>query len=700
MNFLENQVEVAKQALIKNIFLSGQAGTGKSTTALAYLNLLRNEKISGNRILVLVPQRSLGISYQKFLDDCGDFNGGVVTIQTLGGVAQRMIRLFWPVIAPLTNFSKAKHKPIFLTLETAQYYLNKVCEPYFEKGYFESIRTEKPRILSQILDNLNKAAVVGFSHEEIGNRLKSAWSQEPGHVNAYDQAQEIACKFREFCFENNFLDFSLQIEIFSRFLWTSFLCNEYLKDQYDYLIYENIEEDVPIFHDILLDWLPKFTGSLIIRDDNAGFRSFLGADPVSAQRFEKTCDLQFQFKDQLNETHEMQLLKNLFSTVFQYHASYETSVDIQSVLTVSFNSYYPEMIEKITNQISDLINVGVPPGEIAILSPFVSDVLRYQIQNQFKKHGIEISSHRPSRSLREEPLTQVLLTWAKIAHPEWEMRPSAYELRFALMHTIQEMDPIRADLLVRLIFKPRNDFWIADITQTKLEFQERITLTLCHRYQFLLEWLSNAKDDDSHLDIFISRLFGEVLSQHGFGFFENYSAAEITSRLIESIQKFRKVVSTNLEFDANHLSKEYIQTINKGIIAALYLESWEQSNENAVYLSPAYTFLMQNRSVKYQFWLDIGSMGWWQRLLQPLTQPYVLSRNWKTGEKWTDVNEFDNNQTNLSKLIQGLLNRCSDGLYVHSTGYNESGNEEKGPLLKSIQRILRNSKKPMEIKDV
>lgn len=700
MNFSEKQVEIATHALSKNIFLSGQAGTGKSTTALAFLNLLRNEKISGNRILVLVPQRSLGIIYQKFLDECGDFNGGVVTIQTLGGVAQRMIRLFWPLIAPMTNFSHAKKKPIFLTLETAQYYLNKVCEPYFENGYFESIRTEKPRILSQILDNLNKAAVVGFSHDEIGNRLKSAWSQEPGHVNAYDQAQEIACKFREFCYQNNFLDFSLQIEIFSRFLWPSFLCNEYLKSQYDYLIYENIEEDIPIFHDVIIEWLTEFTGSLIIRDDNAGFRSFLGADPISAQRFEKDCDSYVQFNVQLNETNGMHLLKNLFSSAFQFKASYETSADIQSVLTVSFNSYYPEMIDKITSQISDLIDSGVPPGEIAILSPFVSDVLRYQIQNRFSQHEIEISSHRPSRSLREEPLTQVLLTWAKIAHPEWELRPSAYELRFALMHSIQEMDPIRADLLVRLIFKPRNEFWIGDITQSKLEFQERITHTLCHRYQILLEWLTNAKNDKSHLDIFISRLFGEILSQHGFGFFENFSAAEITARLIESIQKFRKVVSTSLEFDTSQVSKEYIETINKGIIAALYLESWEQSNENAVYLSPAYTFLMQNRSVKYQFWLDIGSMGWWQRLLQPLTQPYVLSRNWKSGDKWTDINEYEINQANLSKLIQGLLNRCSDGLYVHSTGYNESGNEEKGPLLKSVQRILRNTKKPMEIKDV
>jgi len=699
MNFFENQVDISIQGLNKNIFLSGQAGTGKSTTALAFLSLLRNNQISGNRILVLVPQRSLGIAYQNFLDELGDFNGGVVTIQTLGGVAQRMIRLFWPVIAPMTSFSIVK-KPIFLTLETAQYYLNNVCEPYFEKGYFESIRTEKPRILSQILDNLNKAAVIGFPQDEIGSRLKSAWSQEPNHIIAYDQAQEIASKFREFCFRNNFLDFSLQVEIFSRYLWSSFLCTEYLKGQYDFLIYENIEEDVPVFHDILLEWLPKFTGSLIIRDENAGFRSFLGADPISANRFEKKCDLIYQINNQINESYRMLSLKKHFLSAFQNYTVYDTKVDLQPELSVSFNSYYPEMIEKITHQILNLLNQGVMPGEIAILAPFVSDVLRFQIQNRFTNYGIEIASHRPSRSLREEPLTKVLLTWSKIAHPQWDMRPSSYELRFALMHSIQDLDPIRADLLVKLIFKPKSDFWISDVFQAKMEFLERITLSFCHKYQTIMEWLKNTKNDNSDLDIFISRLFGEILSQPGFGLNENYSAAEITSRLIESIQKFRKVVSSSNEFDSNLISKEYITTINKGIIAALNLESWEPTNEKAIYVSPAYTFLMQNRSVKYQFWLDIGSMGWWQRLMQPLTQPYVLSRNWKNGEKWTDLNEFEINQANLSKLVQGLLNRCSEGLFVHSTGYNESGNEEKGPLLKTIQKILRNSKKPMEINDV
>ena len=51
-------------------------------------------------------------------------------------------------------------------------------------------------------------------------------------------------------------------------------------------------------------------------------------------------------------------------------------------------------------------------------------------------------------------------------------------------------------------------------------------------------------------------------------------------------------------------------------------------------IAPAYTFLLNNRAVDYQFWLNIGSEGWSRRLYQPLTHPYVLSRGWLPGARY------------------------------------------------------------------
>ncbi len=43
--------------------------------------------------------------------------------------------------------------------------------------------------------------------------------------------------------------------------------------------------------------------------------------------------------------------------------------------------------------------------------------------------------------------------------------------------------------------------------------------------------------------------------------------------------------------------------------------------------------------MSFQFWLDIGSRGWYERIRQPLTHPFVLSRQWNENQPWTDEAE-------------------------------------------------------------
>ena len=101
-----------------------------------------------------------------------------MTIVTPGGLAQRMVELFWPLVAGTAGFAQPDRPPTFLTLETAQYFMARVVGPALQEGFFDSVNLDRNRILSQILDNLNKAAIVGFPAAEIGARLRAAWLGE------------------------------------------------------------------------------------------------------------------------------------------------------------------------------------------------------------------------------------------------------------------------------------------------------------------------------------------------------------------------------------------------------------------------------------------------------------------------------------------------------------------------------------------
>lgn len=125
------------------------------------------------------------------------------------------------------------------------------------------------------------------------------------------------------------------------------------------------------------------------------------------------------------------------------------------------------------------------------------------------------------------------------------------------------------------------------------------------------------------------------------------------------------------------------------VIAAQYMPGWQTQDENAVFIAPAYTFLISNYPVDVQFWLDVGNRSWAERLYQPLTHPYVLSRNWFPGKIWTDVEEVETGDQVLYALVLGLLNRCRRKLFLGLSEYNEQGYEQRGPLLQAFHRILQ-----------
>ncbi|PKO07692.1 MAG: hypothetical protein CVU41_00525 [Chloroflexi bacterium HGW-Chloroflexi-3] len=689
MLFTDNQEKIAKRALEGSVFLTGFAGSGKTTIGKIFLKLLLEQDTPGNKILVLVPQKSLGLTYSDFLESVEIYNGNLPVIQTISGISQKIIRLFWPIIAPQFKFNHPKQYPTFLNIESAQYFMAKVCDPFFEKNYFSSIKSEKPRILSQILDNLNKSALVGFPHEEIDLRLKSAWSKESNHIIAYDEAQECANAFRNYCLEFNLIDFSLQYEIFNKIIHESFLIQQYLFNSYEYLIYDNCEEDTPVAHDLILKWLSGLKSALVIQDENAGFRSFLGADSTSAIRLAKNCQEIIEVRDSFISGPPIHEIISIYRNALSHQPIGGISEPGFRRLSFHHHKFYPDMINQVVQQIDDFIKQGINPGKIAILAPFVSNALRFQIQQRMIEKNIKLVTHRPSRSLREESITHGLISWTKLAYPEWGLLPSVYQFRTAITHAIGDMDPIRADLLSRIVLTKNNAFALRPIDVVRPEMLERITIQAVFQYQKIFSWLVNYQENKSEVDVFLASFFGEILSQPGFGFHENYEGAEITGRLIESMQNFRKNTLSHFQKTGENWALDYITMLENGLISALYLQTWDLPPQDAVYLAPAHTFLMQNRPVEIQIWLDIGNMGWWQRLMQPLTQPYVLSRNWKDGMKWTDIHEYENNQKNLEKLISGLLRRCSGNLILHTTGYNENGDEQTGPLLKATQRILR-----------
>lgn len=707
------QLALVESPIESKIFLEGPAGTGKTTAGVGRLLHLLASGVPADSVMVIVPQRTLAIPYYEALRRPELAAGGQVTILTVGGLARRMVDLFWPLIAEEAGFGQPDQPPTFLTLETAQYYMARLVSPLLDQGYFETVTIDRNRLYSQILDNLNKAAVVGFPYTQIGERLKAAWGGESSQKRIYDEAQACAICFREYCLAHNLLDFSLQLEVFVKHLWPLSLCRDYLLARYVHLIVDNVEEDTPVAHDLLKEWLPHCRSALLIYDREAGYRRFLGADPQSAYTLKQWCQEEVAFTESYVTSPDLRAFGYQLARSLNRPAEAPLSAsgrgrgrgsgDVRAVLAYEYHRYHPEMLDWVASEIARLVHEqNVPPGEIVVLAPFLTDALRFSLMNRLERQEVPVRSHRPSRALREEPATRCLLTLAAIAHPDWGICPGRFDVAYALMQAIDGMDLVRAQLLAEIVYRVKEDVpTLSSFDQIKPDVQERITFVLGGRYENLRTWIEDyiaaysplpvgeGTGEGVELDHFLSRLFGEVLSQAGYGFHSNYDAGEVAANLIESVQKFRWVAGSNAVEEDKPLGQEYVEMVGDGVVAAQYIRSWQLQPEDAVLLAPAYTFLLSNRPVDYQFWLNAGGRGWWERLYQPLTHPYVLSRYWPPNEVWTDADEFETRQDALYCLTLGLIRRCRRKIYLGLSELGEQGYEQQGPLLQAIQRILR-----------
>jgi hypothetical protein len=677
----------------RTTFLEGPAGHGKTTTAVQRLLYLLSVGVPASSMLVWVPQRSLARPFNEALRQPDTPAGTQVQVLSIDGLARRMTELFWPSIAAQAGFDPLR-EPTFLTLETAQYYMETVVQPLIDEGLFGGVTVPANRLLSQIIDNLNKAALVGFHHTEIAERLGAAWGGPSSRLRVYEAVERAGHAFRTYCLLHNLLDYSLQLDTFMTHVWARQECRRYLLRRYRHIIADNVEEDVPVAHDLLAEWLKEAASALVVMDHSGGLRTYLGADPEGAARLADLCERRVSFEHTVVSSPAVEalakgLLRHRDSRRRAASPGLPNEEQIDAALDVLHHHYHTGAVGQVVEEVVRLTQEdGVPPGQIAIMAPFVDDSLRFALLSGLGDSAVAVRTHRPSRALRDEPAVRCLLTLAALSHPHWEVCPPAEDVALSLVQAIEGMDWVRARLLTDIVYRtPQGRPNLSAFSRLNGEAQGRVTFLLGGRYSDLVNWLDRyAQEPPLYLDHLFSKLFDELLARPGFGFHNNYDAATAAAMLVESVFKFRQVLTVD---NVDEVGKRYVRLVNSGVLAAQYVSAPAEAEGEAVFVGPAYSFLTANEVVDYQFWLNANSPSWGRRLYQPLTHPFVLTRHWPKNRLWTEEDEYLAGQEMLSRVLTGLLRRCRTKAYMVMSDLNARGREERGPLLKWVQGLLR-----------
>ena len=441
--FSEQQREVICADLSARIHLSGKAGCGKSAAGAERARFLLENAEGWPQVLIFTPGRNYNRPYEDLLSS----DGIRPTVTSYNSYVQNCLKLFWPLIAGETEFGRRRTYPMFLTIEAAQILMAKLIRSKLEEGYFSGLTSSPSRVFNQVMLAMHKCAAAEIPFDRYAEIMKESWGGDGALLTVFDQTQYCGRLFRELCLRHNLLDYSLQLEIFTKNLLPHPVFQNWLKDQKLHFIFDNTEEEVPAAHHFVREISDVCLSMLLIEDSDGGFRTFMGCDPSSAAELSGICSTRAVFDHSFVSDPAVQAMEKVIED--PKLSNVELPASPRSAFSFAAGHHYPEMVKKAVSDVAGLIRLqGVAPKDIVILSPQVSDVLYTEMERGLREQGIRVYLRRPSRPLLNEKVTHSLLTLCELVKPIPGTQVRLLDIVQMCQCFIEGLDPMRGQLIV------------------------------------------------------------------------------------------------------------------------------------------------------------------------------------------------------------------------------------------------------------
>lgn len=666
-------------------FLLGPVGAGKSAALARRMLRLLAEGEPAYTLLVLVAEPEQRQGYLDALHQSGQGPYADLTLITYTSMAQEMVSLFWPLVARDAGFTHPYKPPTFLSYDLAQILMWYTVSPLFSEGAFADLRLRPQQVVSQLLDTLNRAALNGLSLDEAIERQMQTWVGEPERLRHLADAATAVHNFRAACKQNSLLDLSLAVEVFDTQLVRHPEFHRYFSERYRHLIVDNIEEQTPAGQNFVSSLLPLTVTAAIAYDAGGGYKRFMAADPLGANRFRTACRRAFDFPDSFVAAPAMMPLSNLVENEL-LRTTQPTLGAEEGVGKVINGRYRREMIAQLIPHLAHLVyDEGVPPDQIAIITPYLDGALRYMLEHALQQARLPYRFLRRRSSPREEPRIRAWLTWLALAHPHWGIHPSAYDLAEALTLSIAGLDPARAALLSEKLYQPRTAY-LQPAADLSAPLAERVGPHALERWEELRLWLE-AQADRLPIDAFLYALFNDLLAQPRFQPEPDLAGAAVCDWLVQAATRLRQSgAAIGLDSPAA-IGVAFIDGIHQGLVTANPPDLGDPPDPNGLMISTIYGYLLAGKPVAVQVWLETAATGWWDIPKQPLSNAFVLAQSRAADAPWTTEEEFAIRNQLLSRIVRGLTGRCSGHIILANSDLDRRGLRQEGPLWRALQPV-------------
>ena len=635
-----------------------------------------------------------------------------VIAKTPLGFFQDEVILFWPLLTESLQI-KAQF-PVRLRPETEQELATKLWHSRLDEEILRSVGMNQSRLVRRILDLLQLAALSGTPCEDITQVLSSVISQQDNFTNLEpDMVGSLLLDWRKWCLDKGFLTYGIITELYGQYLLSDESYLSRLKKRYQAVLADDVQDYPALMRQLFELIIDGGVGAFSYNPDGI-VRLGLGADPNYMEGLAEYCQVETLTQPPILSLSDM-LASSMTQLVTEPMTLLSLPSAVQSIQTTSRAS----LLQKTAETIIETVKSGiVQPREIAIIAPGLDAIARYSLIGILSKAGIPVDSLQDKRPLIGSPLVRALLTLITLVYPGLGRlvdRDAIAEMLVVLSSKSDNnyfIDPVRAGLIADYCFEPHPDNPNL-LTVDTFERWDRLGYGATTAYGKILEWVEKQRLKYEQRQIpnpvfFLYNAIEDFMSDVSDS---SYEQLAILRQLLETAQHYWEIDTRLNQYNYSQINFDSLQSLGEGkevkqqqnktktitefiallrqgtVTASPYPIRPIGTLANAVTLATIFQYRSLRRSHRWHFWLDAGSPLWNKGGAATLFGSMFFLQD-RFAQPWDAEDEKLAEDERLQRIIQDLLARVSDKIYLCHSELAVNGQEQLGSLLPLVNACV------------
>ena len=615
------------------MLIQGSLSANKTDFLIEKYVKLLNSGVSASKILVLVQNSTLKQNFiNAVLERLEIDSFEKLKVHSFFSLVYNSVSDNWAV---LENVNPDRKRSVILPnlvgLEVSQFILKNIIKEVKFRGY-----NSRKSLLHQIFRRYSLIVQNNLSKDEVEERAKIL--KEP-----FKEDIDLTLKlFLQKTLKLRSFDYLRQCLVFN-YIYKNM---DYFKD-IEYLILDDGDEITPVCFDFIEHLAPQLKEWYICYDFKGSSRvGYLSADKPAVWEFERL------FKE---KTVELEPQGKLYSTAEKIFDN--VLYDKQNTLT-NFSLQSPSkrsgMIDLAVKEIKSLLDSGVLPCEISLVTPCVDEMLKFTLIEKLARR-VNLKPLSGSEKLIQNRLVLSVLNILK--------------LNTSLVAGLSEFN-------LRPVF---NDF-----LNIPLKYCDKI-LQAFEEEKRLIDFEFPNPEHTEKYRAFLEFLNGQdckKLSQQAFEVFDKFAFLSACTR--EEIGKFNFFLKELKDFEdvfadeiAGHEAEILLQIENSIISENPY--STLEVGENDLILSTPQKIIDNQIRTKYQFWLDVSSQEWVKSDIGPLYNAWVYQKGWEK-ETFTVEDNLQLSRDKTARILRKLTLLAGERVSAYSSLFDGNGLENFGGI--------------------